>query len=546
MTGRLELKEEAVQILIQEASAAFSHSVLVKGFELYRNKSVTSVQVNKGFELIGYCRGPRHPLKVTIDLDFFTISACTCGQEALCQHIAAVFWQACELAGKRPEWILAELDKAALHEDSRDQQAKQHKAGQQEQARREPKAIAAQTPKPGDPPEAWHDYFQAKLRKALKPVSGGPTLSAFYQQAIKQLFPVANAWEPNIRNVYRLHVLLFILIKIQAYLRRQNPYNYVDYYLSREMSTVIGRLSEDLDDILPHLRQLSQRHTLDAGLRGIMQLLAEHAFPKDPSLLDWQGVYRIVWGHILNYAEFIADEEARLLKQLKAGELSPYQTRHIHLALAFFDFMNERDAKCLKRLEKCKPLKSTDVEGYMEQLAYKKEWDRLLVWLQHLTEEIRRFGIYNQQDSLLELWLEGALAQPGNSAWEEWIRTMLPQARPVYTEYLIRQGKAREVVHQHISSGHSLYYMDKDVLKQIQSVDAALLLPLYHQEAERAILQKNREGYKEAVRHLKKLAQIYKKLKEQDRWNAYLELVSTRYSRLRAFQEELRKGKLIV
>ncbi|MNI87313.1 hypothetical protein D3C73_1445020 [compost metagenome] len=59
-------------------------------------------------------------------------------------------------------------------------------------------------------------------------------------------------------------------------------------------------------------------------------------------------------------------------------------------------------------------------------------------------------------------------------------------------------------------------------------------------------MQKNRDAYKQAVRRLKKLASIYKKLRELDRWNTYVEHLTTRYSRLRAFQEELRRGKLIV
>ncbi|MNP16840.1 hypothetical protein D3C76_1092490 [compost metagenome] len=73
-----------------------------------------------------------------------------------------------------------------------------------------------------------------------------------------------------------------------------------------------------------------------------------------------------------------------------------------------------------------------------------------------------------------------------------------------------------------------------------------MVLPLYHQDVERYILEKNRQSYKQAVRLLKKLAGFYKKLKEQDRWQAYLEQLAARFSRLRAFQEELRKGKLIV
>jgi sulfur transfer protein SufE len=56
---------------------------------------------------------------------------------------------------------------------------------------------------------------------------------------------------------------------------------------------------------------------------------------------------------------------------------------------------------------------------------------------------------------------------------------------------------------------------------------------------------KNREHYKEAVRKLKKLRMLYKKLKRLSEWEEFLDILMTRTKRLRAFHEECRKGKLI-
>lgn len=82
-------------------------------------------------------------------------------------------------------------------------------------------------------------------------------------------------------------------------------------------------------------------------------------------------------------------------------------------------------------------------------------------------------------------------------------------------------------------------------LKAIEEHDSALLLPLYHQAAERAVLEKNRASYKTAVRLLKKLHGIYKQLGQDDRWEHYVYRLADKFSRLRAFQEELKKGKWI-
>ncbi len=72
-----------------------------------------------------------------------------------------------------------------------------------------------------------------------------------------------------------------------------------------------------------------------------------------------------------------------------------------------------------------------------------------------------------------------------------------------------------------------------------------LLLPFYHQAVERHMSHKNRDGYKAAVKLLKRLSKLYGRLKQEERWQHYIEQFATRHSRLRALQEELRKGKLI-
>jgi uncharacterized Zn finger protein len=82
-------------------------------------------------------------------------------------------------------------------------------------------------------------------------------------------------------------------------------------------------------------------------------------------------------------------------------------------------------------------------------------------------------------------------------------------------------------------------------LHLLEKEDLKLLLPLYHQAVERCILEKNRTSYKDAVKLLKKLKTYYKRLKQQQRWEQYIVRLAAQYTRLRAFQEELRKGKVI-
>jgi uncharacterized Zn finger protein len=106
-------------------------------------------------------------------------------------------------------------------------------------------------------------------------------------------------------------------------------------------------------------------------------------------------------------------------------------------------------------------------------------------------------------------------------------------------------GRYRRWVNFHLAERiglSSLYPVD---MRAIEAHDPTLLLPVYHQSIDAYIKQKNRTAYKEAIRLLKKLASIYKQLGRQDRYEAYMEKLARHYSRLRAFQEELKRGKLI-
>lgn len=85
----------------------------------------------------------------------------------------------------------------------------------------------------------------------------------------------------------------------------------------------------------------------------------------------------------------------------------------------------------------------------------------------------------------------------------------------------------------------------KEPLKDIEKEAPEAALPLYHLAATEAIEERNRKSYRRAVRYLKKLRTLYKRLKRTDEWDAFIIHIANLHSRLRALQEELRKGKLI-
>ncbi|MOA27212.1 hypothetical protein D3C78_1480700 [compost metagenome] len=82
-------------------------------------------------------------------------------------------------------------------------------------------------------------------------------------------------------------------------------------------------------------------------------------------------------------------------------------------------------------------------------------------------------------------------------------------------------------------------------LREIAKLAPRALMPLYHQSVDALIQSRNRQGYKMAVKQLKKLERLYKSDKDLPRWNQYISGLVRKHQRLRAFQEELWKGKIV-
>ena len=96
-----------------------------------------------------------------------------------------------------------------------------------------------------------------------------------------------------------------------------------------------------------------------------------------------------------------------------------------------------------------------------------------------------------------------------------------------------------------IYSGVTLDAIGQDMIKTVVASDPKIILPLYHHAVQQTVSLKNRAAYKQAVRYLKKMRPIYKKMKQENVFQDYLDYISLSTKRLRAFQEELQRSKLI-
>jgi hypothetical protein len=131
------------------------------------------------------------------------------------------------------------------------------------------------------------------------------------------------------------------------------------------------------------------------------------------------------------------------------------------------------------------------------------------------------------------------------SSWWNVLEGMLPHSSPIIEDLLYEQRKWKPWVEMQILQGHDPLYHRVSVLQPIEKEEPSLLLPYYHQAIDHYVALKNRYDYKLAVKLLKRLEKAYKKMKQAESWDRFFTGFVDRYSRLRALQEEMKKGKLL-
>lgn len=211
------------------------------------------------------------------------------------------------------------------------------------------------------------------------------------------------------------------------------------------------------------------------------------------------------------------------------------------LASVHFDILLQADDIALKRLEGLHAKELNDFFVILQHCQKEQAWERVLVWLRWLLPLLPKAKKEDFHE-ICAIWQETMTHQASDQEWIQVMRTLLPRSYYYYADYLMRTSRYRQWIDLQLSTGISPVDLQSEHVKAVEQADPSYLLPLYHQAIERVIEEKNRTAYQEAVKMLKKLQSYYTKIHQPNRWESYITQLSDRYSRLRAFQQELEKG----
>jgi hypothetical protein len=428
----------------------------------------------------------------------------------------------------RPELLLQELKQAIL------QRTRLSKTAAAKAGRQESRALP---PEPEGPAAEWQRFFEQRFYGYS--VSHQYSIESFCETAWESLLPFAQGWEQERQRLYRLHVVLFMLRKIEHFYMDTKA-SYLSYYhetgSKQTAAQCVAKLKETADGWPEALLRAEEKLW-----RETLALLGEWALHGKESPVDWLYVYRYLWSRV-PVPEWREKEAARLDALLSGGELTPRRHMALTLARAHFDvLMGTERGRLPKRLEQLTVTRPGDFFLYLQEAHEAGDAERLLLWLRWLKPAM---GTASHDDfrTLCQYWTDAVKHLESDAEWVEVMESLLPRSYYYYTAYLLQTQRYRQWVDLQLANRISPLNLYAAELKAVEKQDPALLLPLYTQAVERAVLEKNRTSYKTAVKLLKKLQAYYKQLGREADWNRYIHRLAVKFARLRAFQEELKRN----
>ncbi|CAI6076708.1 SWIM zinc finger family protein [Cohnella sp. JJ-181] len=520
--------------LLRRAAEAFDDLTLKRGYQYYKQGRAALDDPEATRQLHATVAGTES-YRTRIDLGDLKGSECTCPVGRPCKHMAAALM---EWAGYHGYPVPALANATTLASRPRPASG----AGKQNAAIERLARDAARIPEMSVP--EWLDLFD----RCLAPIAHQVRNTQYVKQALGLFYKIKPELAPGAERMFELNALLFLMR--HAAETQSNPAlgsnTYLGYFTHLAVTDLheaaMGCLARPLPDVGEPLLESRLRETAD-GLRAAMLTPGP---TQDYDLKHYCALWD-TWLAARPGSEALYAEELRALEAAEPG--LPAQSRGAWNTAALrmrFGLSDDEGALALLGGEGGRQ-GAASAGGLMEllgELARTEQWERLLRWLTALAPWMAGRRL-RELEAYAGLW-DAAVAklpeaEPG--MWEA-LESLLPASQSIYEDRLLAAGRYEEWIDIQLSFGREPLDYRATELAPLEKHAPHALLPFYHQAVERYVGMKNRASYKSAVKLLKRLAKLYKKLKREERWIEFYELFELRHSRLRALQEELRKGKL--
>ncbi len=517
-------------------------NIVSKGLLLFRQNLVSNVKVRD--EEASADVQDVTPVSVRLDLQFPLLSKCSCPYSGWCRHQMATFFMIYNKVARVSEWIQdwrsqeSSPDTDENKPSSLDELLKKHTNSG---ALRKASELLEERKTRGNTPDEWWQFFESLLKKEdLQLLERQPYLMDVIIQNIYKRFNKEAPFEREWKPLYQLFATFFLTLEVDVFLQER------EIELSREQYALFDFLLDEMEDAVEKLSVHAMPFSFDPFIAYLKEKSAEMSEDPKHSTEIKAEVYRFIWYYLFKQKAWRRQEVGRL-------ESSPSQDDpFIKIALLHQYLLLEDLDKAEETVERIGTELVSYSEFWLVKFVLSKRYEGLLLLLKAI---LVRLPSYIEEKSHYEAssfvrWFVRKLP----TEWlmerdpvflRELLLAMLPFSYYSYSEFLLSSKSHREWVELQKYMGYSVGEMENMGLSQVYKESPELALPVYYNGVIDMIEQKNRDSYKYAVRYMKKIRTIYKKLKQTDKWDDYLPYILEKYKRLRAFQEECRKGKLI-
>lgn len=503
-----------------------------KGLLLYRQGLVSKVRLEEG--LITAVVQDVTRVNIELNLNFVQISTCSCPADDFCRHQLAAFFHVYAQVASVSEWV----------EEWR-QPIQERKSIQNwgvQRAKELLKGSGVLKPDYDRWVKSFQESFDSLVRghKNLKPYLISD-LFQVYARKLKAGSPVEQEWRQLyqlVSSVHSFHMLLAL----------STERDFDEEEINRYFRELFYHLMDDVEELIDKLNI----HALPFAFDTFIEKLKNDTTKliSEDFILEFEPthLYVILWTRLFKKKAWHEEELNELKQNFPGSKTLPVMIASIHQNL-----MLRNDEEALRMLHLIEDDATPFMLFWLERLTDNKEWKRMGDFVDAFSAMAKPYirtlsDHYAKMDfTRIAIRTVGAYAIENKKfdVYEKILIQTLPYSFRSYDEFLFDLGWYEKWSDLQAFIGNEMDSISTEKIRILQKESPEILLPLYHQSILNHIEMKNRGNYQEAVRQLKKLRTLYKKLKRQTEWDSFLEILLERTKRLRAFQQECERGKLI-
>ncbi|WP_421382011.1 hypothetical protein ACOJQI_21630 [Bacillus salacetis] len=515
-------------------------NIVQKGLLLYRQNLVSNIKFHD--DSITADVQDVTPVKVTLELEFPRLSKCACPAQVWCRHRMAAFFAVFSKASPVTNWIHQWRTKTSQSEAAAPPEKKENLQDilkKHEGSIKKASDLLKDRKQRGDTPEEWWDFLQYQFDEWDKDAFHRQShlldlhIQNFFRKLMKDA-PFEREWKP----LYKLYATFFLF---QSFDRMMM------FFKGRNADT--SHYEFLIDEMFDSVKQLSV-HAMPFSFDPFIEFLKgkteELTASTENSTLAKAEIYRFLWYFLFKKKAWRQAEVERLQEERSPEDL------FYSLALLHQYIMLEENEAAAKEIEKLGIEIVPYSDFWLEQLFQNKKHEQGVAFLKSILPKVPAYvnSLPSYDSAAFTRWFLRTMPfdwmmENEHALLRKLLVALLPYSYSWYNDFLLGSKSYREWVELQRFVGYELREMDNLGLRDAAKEAPQLVLPLYHEGIEHYLAGRSRDNYKQAVKYLKRLRTLYKKLKKTDQWEMYLDLILDKTKRLRAFHEECRKGKLI-